>query len=205
VAEEPAAPLPAASIIIGAEATDIVDANGTVLGSLRYATDGAAAVALATQLLGEPTGVEYVDRMSHFVPVDVTKWGGFAILVGNYEPYKGEVLYRPTGDELLYEPPFSVAAISAEASAGVAIVAVDGTAVGDAYSSVSAGMEANVLHRDETFGFASAAVDLPTSFPAFTIDAEGIPPIAHGVIATAEGVDGPIKWITAPADLFSLV
>jgi hypothetical protein len=196
---------PAASIIIGAEATDIVDATGAVLGSLRYSTDGAAAVALATALLGEPTSVAYVDQMPHFAPVDTTTWGGFTIQVNNYGLYNGEEVKQPTGDELLYEPPFSVLALSAEAVTGVAIVSVDGTAVGDSYASVTAGKDASLVYADPTFGYGTVALSLPTSFPGMTNPGDGLPPMAHGVIATANVLDGPITSIFSPTDLYSLV
>lgn len=192
-------------MLIGAEATDIVDANGVVLASLRYASDGDAAVALATEILGPPTGTDFAVGLPHYAPADGTMWGGFQIWVNRYEPYEGQEIKQPTGDELLYETPFAVLASAPETSTGIPITAVDGTAVGDLYSDVIAGKDATVVHYDETFGYGTVALDLPTSFPAFTDAGEGVPPMAHGVIAGAEAVTGPITSIRSPFELYSLV
>jgi hypothetical protein len=75
-AEENAAP---ASIIIGLNATDVVDASGTVLLSLDYGTDGDQAVAQVIELLGEPTSTENVPQNPHYFETDITSWDGFEI------------------------------------------------------------------------------------------------------------------------------
>jgi hypothetical protein len=204
-ADSPTSDLPPASIIIGAEATDIVAADGSVLGSLRYATDGDAAVELATEILGEPTSSEWVDRMPHYAPADKITWGGFEIWINRYEPYNGEALEPPTGDALLYEPPFGVVAMSAEATPGVAIAAVDGTSVGDSYREVIAGKDPSLVYTDATFAYGSVALDQPESFPGMTDAGEGLPPMAHGVIGVASDGNGPITSIASPTDLYSLV
>lgn len=184
-------------ILIGAETTDIVDANGEVLVSLRYSEDGDAAVAAAVGVLGEPTDTHHQDRTNHYPEVDGTSWGGFDIVVNRYPD---ESLL--TGEAHLYQPAFSVQAIAPVTDANVAITAADQTRVGDEFDVAAEGQPANRVHILDVFGIRSVAVDLPTSFPGI-IDDAGME-MAYGAIAHSVPNSSSITQIVAPAYLFSL-
>ena len=201
---DPIDPVPSASssasaptdIIIGAESTDIVDASGDVLVSLKYSEDGDDAVAAAVGILGEPTEVRHQDSTNHYPEVDGTSWGGFDIVVNRYS---AEVLR--TGDARLYQPAFRVQAASAITDANVAITAVDLTRVGDDFDVAAENQPANRVHTDDAFGIRSVAVDLPTSFSG-VIDDAGIE-MVYGAIANAVSDSSTVTHIVAPAYLFS--
>ena len=201
---DPTEPVPSESssasaptnIIIGAESTDIVDAGGDVLVSLKYSEDGDDAVAAAVEILGEPTEVRHQDSTNHNPEVDGTSWGGFDIVVNRY---RDEVLL--TGEARLYQPAFSVQATSASTDSDVAITAVDLTRVGDDFDVAAKNDPANLVHTDDAFGTHSVAVDLPTSFPG-VIDDAGIE-MVYGAIAHAVSDSSTVTHIVAPAYLFS--
>lgn len=186
-----------ASIRIGAEATEILDRAGKVLVSLRYSEDGDAAVAAATAVLGEPEGIEHTDVTPHQSAMDGTRWGGFGIWVVRYSAE-----YRARVGESDYLPEFTVQATADTTASGVAVAAVDGTAVGEQFETRAAGMDPERVYVDESFGFRSVAVDLPTSFPGITGGAT-YPTNAYGVIASTDVNETVIEWISAPVYLWS--
>ncbi|HEV7948980.1 MAG TPA: hypothetical protein VGP24_04350 [Glaciihabitans sp.] len=191
-AEAPAVPV---SILIGAEATDFVDATGNTVLSLRYSEDGDDAVADVTDLLGVADRTVSDPATGHTSPVDLYYWGGFALAVHRYLPTDG----RNSADQN-YVSAFSVQATEATTPTGISIVALDGTQVGTTLAAASEGKPEVQLFKDTTFGVDAVAVDLPTSFPGVVFD--GQMEIAYGVIAsTGEGTD-VIETLQAPRDLF---
>ena len=183
-----------ATIIIGAEATDIVTADGTVLASLNYQSDGDAAVAVFRGLLGEPTS-ESVEESSHYPRADLTEWDGFTIWVNrpdaDFNPRPG-----------LYNPAFLVRASGTVATNGVAIKDVNGNQTGQDFASTADGKPADQVHYDETFGIDSVTLAMPSSFSGVVPD-YGLP-MTYGVIGFTGQDTGIIEKIVAPSDLFSL-
>jgi hypothetical protein len=192
----PAAPAEPASILMGAEATDILDANGDVLVSLRYAEDGDEAVAAVTEVLGEPGNTLHDEGSAHYPPADATIWGGFELWVDRPSEESG-------ADVSTYIPAFHTRAVTAEAIRGVSIAAVDGTVVGDPFEQLASTKPAEQVFRDETFGIDSVALDLPESFPGMVEDS-GITR-AYGVIGFTDESGLVLTTITAPTYLFSFV
>ena len=183
-------------ILIGAETTDVVSENGTVLLSLRYSENGDEAVVAAVNILGELQGTHHQDGSNHYPEMDGTSWGGFDIVVNRYS-----IEAMPTGEASLYKPAFSVQATAATTDGGLAIASVDGTSVGDDFDSVASLQDANRVHVDDTFGLRSVALDLPTSFPGIVVD-PGID-MAYGVIGQSDQGSSTITKIIAPSFLFS--
>jgi hypothetical protein len=185
-----------ASIIIGAEATDIVTADGSVLASLNYQSDGDAAVASLRNLLGEPTAESVAPKTLHDLSADITEWDGFAIAVN-----------RPDADSALppgpYSSAFLVRATGAMATNGVAIKAVNGVQAGQDFEATAAGKPADQVQYDETFGIDSVTLDMPSSFPGVVPD-YGLP-MTYGVIGFTGRDTGIIETILAPTYLYSVV
>ncbi|TFB64439.1 hypothetical protein E3N86_03430 [Cryobacterium sp. Hz7] len=183
-----------ATIIIGAEATDIVTADGTVLASLNYQSDGDAAVAVLRGLLGEPTS-ESVQESSHYPRAELTEWDCFTIGVNrpdaDFNPRPGP-----------YIPAFQVRASGTMATNGVAIEDVNGNQTGQDFESTADGKPADQVHYDETFGIDSVTLDMPSSFSGAIPD-YGLP-MTYGVIGFTGRDTGIIEKILAPTDSFSL-
>jgi hypothetical protein len=192
----PAVPAEPASILLGAEATDILDASGAVLVSLRYGEDGDEAVAAVTAVLGEPGSTVHSEGSAHYPPSDGTVWGGFEVWVDQPSEESG-------GEVSTYTPAFHTRAVTAEAIPGVSIAAVDGTVVGDPFDQLASTKPPEQVHRDETFGIDSVALDLPESFPGMVEDA-GLTR-AYGVIGFTDGAGLAVTSITAPTYLYSFV
>jgi hypothetical protein len=186
----------AASILIGAEATDILDESGDILVSLRYLDDGDAAVAAVTQVLGEPGSTLHDEGSPHYPASDGFMWGGFELWVDRFTPESGAEVGP-------YSPAFHTRAVAAEAIPGVSIAAVDGTVVGEPFEPLATGKSPELVHRDETFGIDSVALDLPESFPGIVDD--GDTSRAYGVIGFTDETGVTITDITAPMHLYSLV
>ncbi|WP_134528927.1 hypothetical protein [Cryobacterium serini] len=184
-------------ILIGAESTDVVDANGNVLLSLRYSENGDEAVVAAVKILGEPQGTHHQDGSNHYPEMDGTSWGGFDIVVNRYS---SEAM--PTGEERWYKPAFSVQATAASTNGGIAIASVDEIRVGDTFDVAAEGQDTNRVHVDDAFGVRSVALDLPTSFPGIIADA-GLE-LPYGAIAQSDQGSIDITRIVAPSYLFSL-
>jgi hypothetical protein len=205
VASAPATPTPdptpsatpatlPATIIIGAEATDIVTADGTVLASLNYQSDGDAAVAV--NLLGEPTAESVAQETLHNLSADLTTWDGFTIAVN-----------RPDADSALppgpYSSAFLVRARGPMATNNVAITDVNGIQTGQDFESTAAGKPADQVQYDESFGINSVTLDLPSSFPGVVPD-YGMP-MTYGAIGFTGPESGIIETILAPTYLYSVV
>ncbi|WP_146072808.1 hypothetical protein [Cryobacterium sp. Y62] len=184
-------------ILIGAETTDVVDEDGTVLLSLRYFENGDEAVTAAINILGEPQGTHHQDGSSHYPEMDGTSWGGFDIVVNRYS---SEAM--PTGEARWYKPAYSVQATAASTDGGIAIASVDEIRVGDAFDVAAEDQDTNRVHFDDAFGTRSVALDLPTSFPGIIADA-GME-LPYGVIAVSDQGSIDITRIVAPKFLFSL-
>ncbi|WP_146069356.1 hypothetical protein [Cryobacterium sp. Y11] len=197
VSSEATAPAEPTSIRLGAETTDVVDENGTVLLALRYSENGDEAVAAAIEILGEPLTTHHQDGSNHYPEMEGTSWGGFDIVVNRYS---SEAM--PTGAVSLYKPAFSVWVTAATTDGGLAIASVDGTSVGDSFDFVASGQDANRVHVDDAFGQRSVALDLPTSFPGIIADV-GME-LPYGVIAQSDQGSSDITRIVAPIFLFSL-
>jgi hypothetical protein len=185
-----------ASIIIGAEATDIVTADGTVLASLNYQSDGDAAVAVLRSLLGEPTAQSVTEKTLHDLAADITEWYRFAIAVN-----------RPDADSALRPRPYSsvflVRASGTTATNGVAITDVNGVQAGQDFEATAAGKPAEQVQYDENFGINSVTLDMPSSFPGVVPD-YGMP-MTYGVIGFTGRETGTIETILAPTYLYSVV
>jgi hypothetical protein len=207
VASDPATPAPdptpsatpatlPATILIGAEATDIVTADGTVLASLNYQSDGDAAVAVLRNLLGEPTAQSVAQKTLHNLSADLTTWDGFTIAVN-----------RPDADSALppgpYSSTFLVRAQAPMATNNVAIKDVNGIQTGQDFESTAAGKPADQVKYDESFGINSVTLDLPSSFPGVVPD-YGMP-MTYGVIGFTGPESGIIETILAPTYLYSVV
>lgn len=207
VASDPATPVPEptpsatpaalpATIVIGAEATDIVTADGTVLASLNYQSDGDAAVAVLTGLLGEPTAESVAEKTLHDLSADITEWEGFAIAVN-----------RPDADSALRPGPYSsaflVRAIGTTATNGVAIKDVNGVQAGQDFETIAAGKPADQVQYDETFGIDSVTLDMPSTFSGVVPD-YGMP-MTYGVVGFTGPETGTIDTILAPTYLYSVV
>ena len=184
-----------ATIIIGAEATDIVTLDGTILASLSYQSDGDAAVAVLRGFLGEPTSETVEEESSHYPRADLTEWDGFSIWVNRYD---ADFNPRPGP----YNPAFKVKASGTMATNGVAIMDVNGNQTGQDFESTADGKPANQVHYDETFGIDSVTLDMPSSFSGVIPD-YGLP-MTYGVIGFTGRDTGIIEKILAPTDLFSL-
>jgi hypothetical protein len=185
-----------ATILIGAEATDIVTADGTVLASLNYQADGDAAAAALRNLLGEPTAESVVPKTLHDVSADITEWDGFAIAVNR--PDAGSAL-RPGP----YSSAFLVRAVGTTATNGVAIKAVNGVQAGQDFEATAVGKPADQVQYDENFGINSVTLDMPSSFPGVVPD-YGMP-MTYGVIGFTGRNTGIIETILAPTYLYSVV
>lgn len=183
-----------ATIIIGAEATDIVAVDGTVLSSLSYQSDGDAAVAVLRGLLGEPTS-ESVEESSHYPKADLTEWNGFTIGVN-----RPDADFNPRPDP--YNPAFVVRASGTMATNGVAIEDVNGNQTGQDFDSTVDGKPVDQVHYDETFGIDSVTLDMPSSFSGVIPD-YGLS-MTYGVIGFTGRDTGIIENIVAPSDLYSL-
>jgi hypothetical protein len=185
-----------ATIVIGAEATDIVTADGTVLASLNYQSDGDTAVTVLRSLLGEPTAESVADKTLHDLAADITEWGGFAIAVN-----------RPDADSALRPGPYSsaflVRAIGTTATNGVAVKDVNGVQAGHDFEATAAGKPADQVQYDENFGINSVTLDMPSSFPGVVPD-YGMP-MTYGVIGFTGPQTGTIDTILAPTYLYSVV
>ncbi|MCU1406208.1 MAG: hypothetical protein JWQ43_2511 [Glaciihabitans sp.] len=173
-AEQIAAP---AGIIIGALATDIVDASGTVLLSLDYDTDGDEAVAQLTELIGEPTATENRPKAPHFFETDAAIWDGFEIGV-----------LRP--DEGITTPSRFTVQAKAASAAGLTIAAVDGTEVGGSFEAAQEGLPVDQTYSDPNYPPRALALELD---PAMAADN-----VAYGLIATESESGGTIAMINAP-------
>jgi hypothetical protein len=183
---------------VGAETTDILAGDGTVLASLRYLGDGAAAAATALSILGAPSERLYTDATGHTSAADGYRWGSFQLWVR--QASEGSV-----PDEWFtspYLPRFSVYVDGQSTDSGVTIAAADGSRVGGSYRAATAGKDPILAHVDPTFGSVSVVLDLPTSFPGLRPE-PGFS-IPHGTIAWAEPDSDQIRAITAPFDLYTL-
>ena len=183
-----------ATIIIGAEATDIVTADGTVLASLNYQSDGDAAVVILRGLLGDPTS-ESVEESSHYPRADLTEWDGFMIAVNRHDAD-----FNPRSGP--YNPAFLVKASGTMATNGVTIKDVNGVQTGQDFEATADGKPADQVHYDETFGIDSVTLDMPSSFSGAIPD-YGLP-MTYGVIGFTGRDTGIIEKILAPTDSFSL-
>jgi hypothetical protein len=183
------------TIIIGAEATDIVTADGTVLASLNYQGDEDAAVVVLKSLLGELTAQSVAPKPFHNLSTDITEWDGFAIAVN-----------RPDADSALppgpYSSAFLVRAIGTTAALGVAITDINGVQAGQDFEATAAGKPADQVQYDENFGIDSVTLDMPLSFPGVVPDF-GMP-MTYGVIGFTGPETGIIETILAPTYLFSV-
>jgi len=188
------AALPAA-IIIGAEAADIVTADGTVLASLNYQNDGDTAVASLRALLGEPTSESVVPRTNHAPSADLTGWDAFTIIVTRRDADS-----TPPGP---YSPAFLVRATGTTATDGVAIKDVNGVQTGQDFEATAVGKPADQVKTDDAFGIDSVTLDMPSSFPGVLPDDER--PMTYGVIGFTGKDTGIIETILAPTYLYSMV
>jgi len=184
------------TILIGAEAVDIVAADGSSLLSVQYSGDGDAAVRDITTVLGEPVRTERTEKSPHYPAVDATIWDGFTVVVNRYD----ELEDPPT--ETNYVTDFYVVADAASTAAGVSIATLDGTQVGDNYADVAAGKSIDEVFDDTTFGQDSVTIDLPESFPG--IVPENDVPMSWGVVGVTEPESTTIDRIFAPQYLRSL-
>jgi hypothetical protein len=184
-----------ATIVIGAEAIDIVTADGAVLTSLNYQGDGDAAVAELRALLGEPTSVSVAEKTGHTPRADLTQWDGFMIAV-----------QRPDADSGMppspYTAAFLVRANGTSATNGVAIQDVNGVQTGQDFASTADGKPANQVRYDDTFGVDSVTLDMPTSFSGVVPD-DSVP-MTYGVIGFTGRDTDTIEVILAPTYLFSV-
>lgn len=183
-----------ATIVIGAAATDIVTADGTVLASLNYQSDGDAAVAVLRGLLGEPTS-ESVAESFHNPKADLTIWDSFMIGVN-----RPDADFNPRSGP--YNPAFMVRASGTMATNGVEIKDVNGNQTGQDFEPTADGRPADQVHHDETFEIDSVTLDMPSSFSGVVSD-YGLP-MTYGVIGFTGRDSGIIEVIEAPTDLFSL-
>jgi hypothetical protein len=173
-ADETAAP---ATIIIGLNATDIVDASGAVLLSIDYGMDGDEAVAGVTALLGAPIATENVPQNPHYFETDITSWAGFEIGVR-----------RPSA-ESTPTIPFYIEATAASSS-GVAIAAIDGSQIGDSFDEALVGMPDFQIYDDQNYPPRALALEVD---PAMSGDS-----IAFGLIVEESDDGGVIAVIKAP-------
>ncbi|MCU1406069.1 MAG: hypothetical protein JWQ43_2372 [Glaciihabitans sp.] len=196
--ETPApAPAPApATILIGAEALDIVAADGTSLLSVRYKGDGDAAVLAITDVLGDPVRTERAEKTPHYPAVDATIWDGFTVVVNRYNE-----LEQPP-EESNYVTNFYVIAEAATTAGGVAIATLDGTRVGDSFADVAADKSDNEVFDDTSFNQHYVTIDLPDSFPGIVPD--GDIPMSWGVVGISSPESTEINRIFAPQYLRSL-
>jgi hypothetical protein len=185
-----------ATIIIGAEATDIVTADGTVLASLNYQSDGDAAVAVLRGLLGEPTSESVAKATNHYPRADLTKWDGFAIGV---DRRGADSKPQPVP----YGSAFWVRASGTMATNGVAIADVNGNQTGQDFESTADGKPADHVHYDGgAFGIDSVTLDMPSSFSGEVPD-YGLT-MTYGVIGFTGQGTGILERIVAPTYLFSM-
>jgi len=191
VTPPPVAQAAPASIIVGAEAVDLVDASGTALVSLRYGTDGDAALSTLTSYLGTPTGTETIPQTPHTSPVDTTSWGGFTIGIHRYVPEDGRL-----GGDQNYVPKFSVYVSEPSTESGITISAIDGTQVGDSFSRATEGKPDEQIAPQSFGGLDTVALQLPTSFPG--VIAGEFETQVYGVIARSEEGSDSVGYFSAP-------
>ena len=189
-------PVAPSTILIGAEALDIVAADGSSLLSVQYNGDGDAALRAIVSVLGEPLSTERTEKSPHYPAVDASIWDGFAVVVNRYD----ELEQPPTMNNYVTE--FYVVADGASTAAGVLIATLDGTQVGDNFADIASGKSADEVFDDLTFGQDSVTIDLPESFPGIVPD--GDVPMSWGVVGVTEPDSSTIDRIFAPHYLRSL-
>lgn len=188
----PTTPVPA-EIVIGAEATEIVDASGAVLLSIQYSDDADAAVQSVVDLLRASVETGHRKGFDEGFANDWTDWGGFEIYAHRYPEEN-----LATGADRAYQPAFTVRASAAATDAGVSIRASDGTRVGDSFEAATVGKSAAEVQRDASFGVNYVALALPASFPGIVGNESG-GKRAYGVIASAEADADNLETIVAPS------
>jgi len=181
------ATLPSA-VRIGAESVDIVSADDTVITSLSYTSDAAAAVAALTGILGDPTAATHLDDTPNTYPADVTTWGGFAIAV-----------YHTGPDAPVVEDPylvgnFRVVATSTSATSEISVVSADGTQIGDDFATTAADSAPDDVQLNPG-GTSIVMLSAQTSSPGHRYGVVGV---------TGEGTE-TIERIGAPSYIFSVV